>query len=47
MNPMEPITITNLACDELIMKIVRSSFICRFIYFAHKYRVLKTRLIHR
>jgi hypothetical protein len=47
MNPMEPIIITNLTRDELIMKIVRSSFICRFIYFAREYHVLKTRLIHR
>jgi hypothetical protein len=34
--------ITNLACDELIMKIVRSSFIHKFIHFPHKYHVLNT-----
>jgi hypothetical protein len=30
--------ITNLACNELITKIVWSSFIHRFVHFTHKYR---------
>jgi hypothetical protein len=39
--------IINLACDKLIMKIVRSLFIHRFVHFSHKYHELKTRLIDR
>jgi hypothetical protein len=38
--------ITNLACDQLIMKIVQNSFIHRFVHFTHKYHVLKTHLTH-
>jgi hypothetical protein len=33
--------ITNLTCDELIMKIVWSLCIHKFVYFSHKYYVLK------
>ncbi len=36
--------ITNLACDRLIMKIMWSSFIHRFVYSTHKYHALKTHL---
>jgi hypothetical protein len=38
--------ITNLACDGIIIKIVQSSFIHRFVHFMHKYHVLKIRLTH-
>ncbi len=40
-------SITNLAYDELIMKIVQSLFIHRFVHFTHKYHVLKTCLTYR
>jgi hypothetical protein len=39
--------ITNLTCDELVMKIVRSSSIHRFVHFIHEYHALETHLIHR
>jgi hypothetical protein len=39
--------ITNLACDKLIMKIIRSLFIHRFVHFTHEYHALKTHLTHR
>jgi hypothetical protein len=39
--------IKNLTCEELIMKIVQSSFIHRFVHFTHKYYALKTHLIHK
>jgi len=32
--------ITNLTCDKLIMKIMWSSFIHRFLHFTHEYHVL-------
>jgi hypothetical protein len=38
--------ITNLTYNELIMKIVRSSFIYRFIHFTCEYNALKTCLTH-
>jgi hypothetical protein len=38
--------ITNLTCDELIMKIMQNLFIHRLVHFTHKYHVLKTRLMH-
>jgi hypothetical protein len=38
--------ITNLACDKLIIKIVQSSFIYKFVYFTHEYHALKTCLTH-
>jgi hypothetical protein len=38
--------ITNLACNELIMKIMRSSFIHKFVHFTHEYHVLETHLTH-
>ncbi len=37
---------TNLACDELIMKIMQSSFIHGFVHFTHKYHALKTHSTH-
>jgi hypothetical protein len=39
--------ITNLTCEELIMKIVQNLFIHRFVHFTHKYHELKTHLTHR
>ncbi len=38
--------ITNLTCDNLIIKIVQILFIHRFIHFTHKYHVLKTHLTY-
>ncbi len=38
--------IVNLTCNKLIMKIVQSSFIHRFVHFTHKYHALKTCLTH-
>jgi len=38
--------ITNLACDELIMKTMWSSLIHKFIQFEHKYHALKTSLTY-
>jgi hypothetical protein len=38
--------ITNLTCDGIIMKIVWSSFIQRFVHFMHEYHALKIRLTH-
>ncbi len=38
--------ITNLTCDELIMKIMQSSFIHRFVHFTHEYHALKTCSTH-
>jgi hypothetical protein len=38
--------ITNIACNELIMKFMQSSFIHKFVYFTQKYHVLKTHLTH-
>jgi hypothetical protein len=38
--------ITNLTYDKLIMKIMRSSFIHKFIHFKHEYHALKTHLTH-
>jgi hypothetical protein len=38
--------ITNLTCDELIMKIVQSSFIHKFVHFLYEYHALKTHLTH-
>jgi hypothetical protein len=40
------IKITNLTYDELILKIVQSLFIHRFVHFTHKYNVLETCLTH-
>jgi hypothetical protein len=37
---------TNLACDELIMKIMRSSFIHKFVQLTHEYHALETHLTH-
>jgi len=34
--------ITNLACDELILKIVQNSFIYRFVQLTYGYHALKT-----
>jgi hypothetical protein len=34
--------ITNLTCNELIMKIIKNSFIHTFIHFTHEYHALKT-----
>ncbi len=39
--------ITNLACDVLIMKIMRSSFIHKFVHFTHECHALKTHLTHQ
>jgi hypothetical protein len=36
--------ITNLTCDKLIMKIMQSSYIHRFVHFMHEYYVLNIRL---
>jgi hypothetical protein len=36
-----PRSITNLACDELIMNIVQSLFIHGFMHFTHEYHTLK------
>jgi hypothetical protein len=38
--------ITNLACDELMMKIMQYSFIHRFVHFTHEYHALKTCLMY-
>jgi hypothetical protein len=38
---------TNLTCNELIMKIVQSSFIHRFVHFTHEYHALKTQSTHK
>jgi hypothetical protein len=38
--------ITNLAYGKLIMKILQSSFIHKFIHFTYEYHVLKTCLTH-
>jgi hypothetical protein len=38
--------ITNLACNELIMKIMQSSSIHKFIHLTHEYHALKTHLTH-
>jgi hypothetical protein len=38
--------ITNLAYDELIMKIVQTLSIHMFVHFAHEYHALKTCLTH-
>jgi hypothetical protein len=38
--------ITNLACNKLMMKIVQSSFIHRFVHFIYEYHALKTCLTH-
>lgn len=40
-------SIKNLTYDELLMKIVQSSFIYRFIHFTQKYHVLKAHLTHK
>jgi hypothetical protein len=45
--PFTNICITNLACNELIMKILQSSFIHRFVHFTHEYHALKTQLTHK
>ncbi len=36
----------NLACDKLLIKVMRNSFIHRFIHLTHDYRALKTHLTH-
>jgi hypothetical protein len=41
------IIITNLACDETIMKIMQNSFIHRFVHFTHEYHESKIRLTHK
>ncbi len=41
------VLITNLTCNKLIMKIVRSSFIYRFVHFTHEYYASKTCLTHK
>jgi hypothetical protein len=38
--------LTNLTCDKLIMNVVWSSFIHRFVHFTHKYHALKTHSTH-
>jgi hypothetical protein len=38
--------ITNLACNKLIMKVMQSSFIHRFVHFTHEYHALETHLTH-
>jgi hypothetical protein len=35
---------TNLTCDKLIMKIMGSSFIHKFVHFTQEYHALKTHL---
>jgi hypothetical protein len=40
-------THTNLTFNELIMKIMQSSFIHCFIHFTHEYHALKTCLTHK
>jgi hypothetical protein len=42
----EKMIITNLTFNNLVMKIVRSSFIHKFLCFMHKYYALKTHLTH-
>jgi hypothetical protein len=39
--------ITNLACDELIMKFMQSLLIHRFVHFTHEYHAFQTCLAHK
>jgi hypothetical protein len=41
MNIVLMMYIKKLACDELIMKIMKNLLICGFVHFTHKYHELK------